>query len=67
MWPGPTASIIGKGMRFLSSPDPPDQVVSPLPYDGYRWVLSLEVMRSERESDYSIYLHTIRIQKYKEV
>jgi len=28
MWPGPTASIIGMGTRFLSSPDPPDQLVS---------------------------------------
>jgi len=29
MWPGPTASIFRKGTRFLSSPDPPDQFISP--------------------------------------
>ena len=63
-------SPAGKGTRFLSSLDPPNKVISPppsLPADGYRRVLSLEVMRSGRESDCSIYLHTVRIQKHKEV
>ena len=37
MWPGPKASIIRKDTRFLSSPDPPDPIVSPPPSPS-RWV-----------------------------